>query len=183
MARHVFPTTPHLTKTSRSLSVMMFVSAIWILLDFQSPAQSSKLKLPAAKMAVVALNTQHPGATLVQPAANKFLAQNIEGTSKNPDVNKDLRLQNITITQNSNDKSLLTVKGFISNRSDQTRYVYYVVAKFIANDTSIKQTIIPVNIDIQPGKSQAFTHEISTDNVNSIALETVKPLVVKYEYR
>jgi hypothetical protein len=162
---------------------MMFVSAIWILLDVQSPAQGSKLRSSAAKTALVASTDQPAGRILVKSTANRLLAQNIEGNSKNPDVNKDLRLQNITITQDSADKSLLTVKGFINNRSEQTRYVYYVVAKFIANDTSIKQTIIPVNIDIQPGKSQPFTHEISTDSVNSIAPETVKPLVVKYEYR
>jgi hypothetical protein len=183
MARHTFPTTTNWLKTSRYLSVMMFVSAIWILLDVQSPAQGSKPKFPTAKTAVVTLITQRPGTTLVKSAANQLLAQTIEGSSKNLDVNKDLRLQNITITQDSADKSLLTVKGFINNRSEQTRYVYYVVAKFIANDTSIKQTIIPVNIDIQPGKSQPFTHEISTDNINSISPEAVKPLVIKYEYR
>jgi hypothetical protein len=183
MARHTFPTTTHWSKTSSYLSVMMFVSAIWILLDVQSPAQGSKLKLPAAKTAVVASIAQHSGTTLGRSTANQLLAQTIEGTSKNLDANKDLRLQNITITQDSTDKSLLTVKGFINNQSDQTHYVYYVVAKFIANDTSIKQTIIPVNIDIQPGKSQAFTHEISTDSVNAISLDTVKPLVIKYEYR
>ncbi len=162
---------------------MMFVSAIWILFDVQSPAQGSKLKFPSAKTAVVASTAQPTGSILVKSTANRLLAQNIESSSKNPDVNKDLRLQNITITQDSADKSLLTVKGFINNRSEQTHYVYYVVAKFIANDTSIKQTIIPVNIDIQPGKSQPFTHEISTDSVNTIAPETVKSLVVKYEYR
>jgi hypothetical protein len=183
MARHTFPTTTHWTKPSRYLSVLMFVSAIWILLDAQSPAQASKLKLTLAKAPLISSTAQHPDPIFVKLTKNRYLAQNIETTATNADVNKDLRLQNITITQDSNDKSLLTVKGFINNRSDQTRYVYYVVAKFIANDTSIKQTIIPVNIDIQPGKSQAFTHEISTDNVNSIALETVKPLVVKYEYR
>jgi hypothetical protein len=161
----------------------MFVSAIWILLDVQSPAQGSQPKLPTAKTAVVTLTAQQLNPNVVKSTANQLLAQTTNSTSKNLDANKDLRLQNITITQDSNDKSLLTVKGFINNRSEQTRYVYYVVAKFIANDTSIKQTIIPVNINIQPGQSQPFTHEISTDNVNAIVPETVKPLVVKYEYR
>jgi hypothetical protein len=159
---------------------MLFISAIWILFDFQSPAQGSKLNSPLAKLTFGRSIVPDPAkALLLKSSENRLLAQNIESTA----VNKDLRLQHIKITQDSTDKSLLTVKGFINNHSDQTLYVYYVVTKFISNDTAIKQTIIPVNINIQPGKSQPFTHEISTDRVNSIAPETVKPLVVKYEYR
>jgi hypothetical protein len=183
MARNTFLNTTHWLKPGSYLAVMTFVSAIWILLDFQSPVQGSQPK-PIVQQPLVVSAIQQPRPNLaIESSRNQLLVQNIESVATKPDVNKDLRLQNITITQDSNDKSLLTVKGFINNRSDQTRYVYYVVAKFIANDTSIKQTIIPVNIDIQPGKSQAFTHEISTDSVNSISLETVKPLVIKYEYR
>ncbi len=112
----------------------------------------------------------------------QILAQNSTGTINNSEVNKDLRLQDITVTRNSSDKSLLTVTGSIDNRSDRTHYVYYVVAKFISRDVSIKQAIIPVNINIEPGKSKPFTHEISTD-IDSIVPETVKALVLKYEYR
>ena len=84
---------------------------------------------------------------------------------------------------NSSDKSLLTVTGLINNRSEQAHYVYYIVAKFVAKDISIKQAIIPIDIDIEPGKSKPFTHEISIGNIKSIVPETVKPMVVKYEYR
>jgi hypothetical protein len=168
-------------KTSKSLAVIMFLSAIWILLDVQSPAQGSKLELSAAKPTLVKFAPTHSDKAI--SGANLLLAQNLEFTSANSDVNKDFMLQDITITQNSSDKSLLTVSGFINNRSDRSHYVYYIVTKFIANDTAIKQTIIPVNIDIEPGQSKPFIHEISTDSVNSISPETVKPLVVKYEYR
>jgi hypothetical protein len=160
-------------KASRYLAVMMLVSAIWNLLDVQSSAQSSSLGLPVAKPILVASLHRQP----------QLLAQNTAGTSVNSDINEDLMSQDITVTRNSSDKSLLTVTGLINNRSEQAHYVYYIVAKFISNDISIKQAIIPVNIDIEPGKSQSFTHEISTDSINSIIPETVKPLVVKYEYR
>jgi hypothetical protein len=178
-------------KTSNYLAVIMSVSAIWILLDVKSPAQGFKLELPVAKPTLVKfapqqslLHSKISSALETAPRArNLLLAQNLQTTATDADINKDFMLQDITITQNSADKSLLTVTGSIANLSGQSHYVYYIVAKFISNDTAIKQTIIPVNIDIEPGKSKQFIHEISTDPVNSIEPETVKPLVVKYEYR
>jgi hypothetical protein len=171
-------------KTSKYLSAIMSISAVWILLDVKSPAQGFKLESPVAKSSFVKFAPQQIGVFPHQyRRSNPILAQKLESTSISTDINKDLRLQDITITQDSADKSLLTVKGFINNRSEQAHYVYYIVAKFIANDTAIKQTIIPVNIDIEPGQSRPFTHEVSTNSVKSIAPETVKPLVVKYEYR
>lgn len=92
-------------------------------------------------------------------------------------------VKNMTITRSSSDKSLLNVEGQINNQSGQSHYVYYIVAKFVSKDTSIKQAIIPVNMTIEPGKSTPFTHEISTESLNSISPESVKPVVVKYEYR
>jgi hypothetical protein len=143
----------------------MFVSAIWSLLNGQSPAQGFNL-----------LQVVKP--TLVESAARspRILAQNT-GISSNADVNKDLRLQDIIVTRSSSDKSLLTVTGSINNRSDRSHYVYY------ANDISIKQAIVPVNSDIAPGKSQPFTYEILADSLDSIVLGSIKPMVVKYEYR
>ena len=160
-------------KLSKYWAVLMSIGAIWILLAPLPPAQGVNLELPTLNMSLA--RSIHPRA--------RSLAQNLEGSSASSGVNKDFRLQDITITRNNSDKSLLTVAGLINNRSDRSHYVYYIVAKFISKDTSIKQTIIPVNIDIEPGKSQSFTHEISTDTINSIAPETVKPVVVKYEYR
>ena len=87
------------------------------------------------------------------------------------------------MTRNSSDKSLLTVTGTIANRGEQVHYVYYIVAKFIAKDISIKQAISPIKIDIEPGKSQSFAHEISTDSIQSITPGAVKTSIVKYEYR
>jgi hypothetical protein len=161
------------TKASRYISVMLFVSALWNLLDVQSPAQSSSLNLPAVNSTSAISSQPH----------HQLLAQNLASNLTNADVNKDLRLKDITVTRNSSDKSLLTVTGSISNHSEQTHYVYYIVAKFVSKDVSIKQTIIPVNIGIEPGKSKPFTHEISTDSINSILPQTLKPVVVKYEYR
>ncbi|WP_309741943.1 MULTISPECIES: hypothetical protein [unclassified Chamaesiphon] len=155
-------------KTSQYLSVIMFVSGIWSLLDIQSSAQGFSLKLPLAHSA--------------RPSA-PVLAQNSAPTQTGVEVSKDLRLKEISVTRNSSDKSLLTVTGTIDNRSEQTHYVYYIVAKFISKDISIKQAIIPIDIDIAPGKSKPFTHEISIDNTSSISPENVKPMVVKYEYR
>ena len=111
-----------------------------------------------------------------------MLAQNLVGTKTSPDVSKDLRLQEVVVTRNSSDKSLLTVTGTIDNRSEQARYVYYIVAKFITKDVSIKQAIIPINTNIEPGKSKPFTYEISIGST-SLAPADVKPMVVKYEYR
>ena len=173
MARHTSLNPNHYMKTSKYLPAIMFVSAIWILLDVKSPAQSFKPELPQPQpILVTSPHLQH-----------RLLTQNIESSSTNPDVNKDFRLQDVTIVRNAADKSLLTVKGSIENHSDRSRYVYYIVAKFIANDVAIKQTIIRVNIGLEPGQSKAFTHEISTEKIDSIAPETVKSLVVKYEYR
>ncbi|WP_310429167.1 hypothetical protein [Chamaesiphon sp. VAR_48_metabat_135_sub] len=160
-------------KTSKYLSAIMFISAIWILLDVQSPAQGFSLELPFGNL-TLAKSLQKPTRTI---------AQNSAASSENTAVNKDLRLQDINITRDSTDKSLLTIAGSINNQSEQPHYVYYIVAKFISKDTSIKQTIIPVNINLEPGESKLFTHEISTTSSNSILLETVKPVVVKYEYR
>jgi hypothetical protein len=169
MLRHTSINLTSGMKASRYLSVVLVVSALWNLLDVQSPAQSSSLNLLQG----------HPTSAKSSHPQPQLLAQNLASS----DVNKDLRLKDITVTRNSSDKSLLTVTGLISNRSDQTHYVYYIVAKFISKDISIKQTIIPVNIDIEPGKSKPFTHEISADSINSIVPETLKPVVVKYEYR
>jgi hypothetical protein len=173
MLRPTALTQTHCPNASKHLAAVVFLSGIWISLDAQSPARSFNLDLPAVSPAAIESPARHP----------QILAQNLTGNASSADVNKDLRLQDITITRTSSDKSLLTVTGSIENRSDRTHYVYYVVAKFIAKDVSIKQAIIPVNIDIAPGKSKPFTHEISADSINSIAPETVKPLVVKYEYR
>lgn len=158
---------------SKYLSAIVFVSAIWILLDVQSPAQGFKIEVPRLQPTLAPF-THHQ---------NRLLAQNTAGSLTNADVNKDFRLQDITIVRNTVDKSLLTVTGSIENHSDRSHYVYYIVAKFISNDVAIKQTIIPVNIDLEPGQSKDFTHEISTDKIDSISPATVKSLVVKYEYR
>ncbi|MCY7335170.1 MAG: hypothetical protein LH613_02980 [Chamaesiphon sp.] len=155
---------------SKYLAAVMFVSAIWSLLDAQSPAQGFSL-LQVVKPPLVKSAARSPR-----------MAQNT-GISSNADVNKDLRLHDITVTRSSSDKSLLTVTGSINNRSDRSHYVYYVVTKFIANDISIKQAIVPVNIDIEPGKSQPFTYEILADSLDSIVPASIKPMVVKYEYR
>ncbi len=151
----------------------------------KSPAQDVKIDRPVVKHAPVKAKSQQIGVASapVKRQHHRVLEQNSGNSSTNIDINKDLRLQGITITQESDDKSLLTVKGFINNRGERAHYVYYIVAKFIANDTAIKQTVIPVNIDLEPGQSKPFIHEISTDSVNSIVPANVKPLIVKYEYR
>ena len=171
MLRHTSLAKTHCMNVSKYLSAVTLVSAIWSLLDGQSPARGFNL-----------LQVVKP--TLVESAARspRILAQNT-GISSNADVNKDLRLQDIIVTRSSSDKSLLTVTGSINNRSDRSHYVYYVVTKFIANDISIKQAIVPVNSDIAPGKSQPFTYEILADSLDSIVLGSIKPMVVKYEYR
>ena len=170
MLRHTSLTKTHWIDTAKYLRAMVSICVTLILLDAQSPAKGFNL-LPARNSVAVSAD-RHP----------QILAQNSTGTINNSEVNKDLRLQDITVTRNSSDKSLLTVTGSINNRSTRSHYVYYLVAKFISRDVSIKQAIIPVNIDIEPGKSKPFTHEISTD-IDSIAPGTVKPLVLKYEYR
>jgi hypothetical protein len=161
-------------KTSKYLSVIMFISAIWILLDVQSPARGYSLKLPVVNLDL-ARST---------PRSVRFASQNPATISDNSElnINKDLTLQDVNVTRNRADKSLLTVTGAINNHSGQSHYVYYIVAKFISNDTAIKQTIIPVNSDIEPGKSKPFTHEISIDS-STIDPKKVEHVVVKYEYR
>jgi hypothetical protein len=163
----------------------MSVCTIWSLLVVESPAQNVKTDRSMAERTPVKIATQQIGlaSSSVKRQQNRVLAQNSDSTSTNNEIDKDLQLQGITITQDSADKSLLTVKGFINNHSEQSHYVYYIVAKFIANDTAIKQTVIPVNIELEPGESKPFVHEISTDGVKSIVPAMVKSLVVKYEYR
>lgn len=172
-------------KTSKYLGAIIAICGIWSLLSVKSSAEAVRIDRLVAKHTPVQVTTQQIAvATLpVKRQHDRVLAQNSDSISTNTEINQDLRLQGITITQDSADKSLLTVKGFIRNRSDQAHYVYYIVAKFIANDTEIKQTVIPVNIDIEPGQSKPFTHEISTDSASKILPAMVKPLVVKYEYR
>jgi hypothetical protein len=185
MSTHTPLSTTHWIKTSKYLSAIMSICAIWSLLAIEASAQAVKLDLSVVKGDSVKVGSQQIGAASLplERQHYRLLAQNLDSISTNIEINKDLRLQGITITQDSTDKSLLTVKGFINNRSEQSHYVYYIVAKFIANDTAIKQTVIPVNIDLEPGQSKPFIHEISTDSVNPILPATVKPLVVKYEYR
>jgi hypothetical protein len=185
MPRHTAPNTAHWIKTSKYLSVIMSICAAWNLFAIKSLAQEVQINLSGVKHAPGKAISQQVGvaSSSVNRQQRQVLAQNLDSTATNIEINKDLRLQGITITQDSADKSLLTVKGFINNRSERSHYIYYIVAKFIANDTAIKQTVIPVNIDIEPGQSKPFIHEISTDNVNSIVPATVKPMIVKYEYR
>jgi hypothetical protein len=178
MSRNTSLTTTHWAKTSKYLSAIMSICGVWNLLAVNAPAQGVKVDLSVAKYTAVKVAVPP-----LKRQQYQVLAQNLDTALTNIDINKDLRLQGITITQDSADKSLLTVKGFINNRSERAHYVYYIVAKFIANDTAIKQTVIPVNIDIEPGQSKPFVHEISTDGVNSIVPAAVKPLVIKYEYR
>jgi hypothetical protein len=165
-------------KIGQYLSIIMSIGAIWSLLDVRSSARGFSLK-PSTGISAASISTKQQSPQL--------LAQNLAQTSVTNSVDlesdKDLQLQYINVTRNSSDKSLLTVSGSINNRSEQSHYVYYIVAKFIAKDVSIKQAIIPVNIDIEPGKSKSFSHEISTQSVNSLAPEAVKPVLVKYEYR
>jgi hypothetical protein len=149
------------------LSVMIFTSMLWSSIDFKSPAQAFNLvNFAQAQLRKIHTLSQNPAVDLV-----------------NSDTNKDLMVKNMTITRSTSDKSLLNLEGQINNQSGQPHYVYYIVAKFISKDTSIKQAIIPVNSKIDPGKSTSFIHEISSESLNSIAPEAVKPVIVKYEYR
>jgi hypothetical protein len=153
------------------LSVMMFTGAVWSGAGFSSPAHGFDLRFPLVDFAHAQWHKVNP------------LAQNPAVDRVTPDPAKDFTVKNMTITRSSSDKSLLNVEGEINNQSGQSHYVYYIVAKFISKDTSIKQAIIPVNITIAPGQSTSFTHEISTESLNSLSPESVKPIVVKYEYR
>jgi hypothetical protein len=160
-------------KIGQYLSVIMSIGAIWCLLDVRSSARGFSLERAPIKT----------GHIIHQQSSSPLLAQNSVPNQIDLESDKDLRLQYLNVTRNSSDKSLLTVSGSINNRSDQTHYVYYIVAKFVSKDISIKQAIIPVNIDIEPGKSKSFSHEISTQSADSLVPESVKPVVVKYEYR
>ncbi len=164
--------TAHCMNISKYLSVIIFGSAIWSCLAVKSPAQGFNLRLPGINAAP---------ATLAQ--RNSTLAQTVEEGTGSSKPNKDLRLREIGISRDSSDKSLLVVKGSIDNLSDRTRYVYYIVTKFVAKDSSIKQAIIQIDSKIEPGESAKFEREISTESIKSLSPETVKPVVVKYEYR
>jgi hypothetical protein len=154
---------------------MIFTSMLWSLTGFKSPAQGFDLvNFARVQLDKIQSLSQNPEVD----ARSARLRQQV-----NSDANKDLMVKNMTITRSSSDKSLLNVEGQINNQSGQSHYVYYIVAKFVSKDTSIKQAIIPVNMTIEPGKSTPFTHEISTESLNSISPESVKPVVVKYEYR
>jgi hypothetical protein len=174
MLRHTSLNTLRWLKISQYLSAIVVVSGIWNLLDVQSSARSFTLALPAVNAAPLVRSL---------PSQPPVLARGSASAATNFEIDKNLRLQEITVTRNSSDKSLLTVNGTIENRGEQVHYVYYIVAKFIAKDISIKQAIIPINIDIEPGKSQSFAHEISTDSTQSIKPGAVKTSIVKYEYR
>ncbi len=166
------PLKSHCMKVSKYFSVIIFGSAIWSCLSVKSSAQGFNLKLPGMNPTPVVLAQQ-----------NSLVAQNSQDGAGSSSPNKDLRLREIGIVRDSSDKSILILKGSIDNRSDRPHYVYYIVAKFIAKDSSIKQAIVPVNSKIEPGESAQFNHEISTESINSIAPEKVKPVVVKYEYK
>jgi hypothetical protein len=173
MLRHTSLNTTYCMKIGRYLSVIMSIGAIWCVLDVRSSARGFSLEHSTVSARSIATTQQLP----------KLLAQTPAPTPIDLESDKDLRLQYINVTRNSSDKSLLTVSGSINNRSEQTHYIYYIVAKFVSKDVSIKQAIIPLNIDIEPGKSKSFSHEISAQSIDSISPETVKPVVVKYEYR
>jgi hypothetical protein len=173
MPRYTSLNTTYCMKTSKYLSAIVSICAIWILLDITAPTPVFSFELPVVKLNSGRLVSRHA----------RSIAQTSKVSPATTEIDKDLSLQGISITRNTSDKSLLTFTGSINNRSEQAHYVYYIVAKFVANDTSIKQAIIPVNVDIEPGQSKPFTHEISTDKIDSISLDTLKPVVVKYEYR
>lgn len=159
-------------KIGKYLSAIVSIGATWFLLDVTSAARGFDFELSAK------FSSDRSGTRQTRP-----ISQAPAVSQPTDAIDKNLSLQGISITRNSSDKSLLTFTGSINNRSEQSHYVYYIVAKFVSNDTSIKQAIIPLNVDIKPGKSQSFTHEISTDNINSITPEAIKPVIVKYEYR
>ncbi len=175
MLRHTSLNTKHYMKIGQYLSVIMSIGALWSLLDVRSSATGFSLEQSSSAVATESRSAQ--------PQSAQLLVQNPVANPIDLESDKDLRLQYINVTRNSSDKSLLTVSGSINNRSEQTHYVYYIVAKFVSKDISIKQAIIPLNIDIEPGKSKSFSHEISTQSADSLVPETVKPVVVKYEYR
>lgn len=160
-------------KISKHFSVIILGSALWSSFAIESLAQGFNLRLPAIMNFTSVKLTKYP----------PRLAQKLEDAPDNSQIDKDLGFREIGITRDSSDGSLLTITGSIDNHSDRSHYVYYIVTKFVSNDTSIKQAIIPINSLIAPGESAKFNHEISTQSINSVAPETVKPVVVKYEYR
>lgn len=166
------PHTSHGMKIGKYLSVIMFGSAIWSCCAIESSAQGFNLKLPGMNPTPVTLSRQY-----------STLAQNSRDGAGASTPNKDLRLREIGIVRDSLDKSISIVKGSIDNRSDRPHYIYYIVAKFIAKDASVKQTIVPINSRIEPGESVKFNHEISTESISANDPEKVKPIVVKYEYK
>ena len=159
-------------KIGKYLFAIAVVSAIWGCLDLRSSARGLNLKLPIGNFSSPANASHRRSSTFAQALSS----------SDNSAVSKDFRVE-IGIAQNSSDKSLLNVKGSIDNNSDRSYYVYYIVAKFVSKDIAIKQAIIPVNSRIAPGASASFDREISTQLTDPISLATVKPVVVKYEYR
>jgi hypothetical protein len=171
MSRYTSLSTTHCMKTSKYLPVIIFVSAIFGLLDPQAPAWGLNLPRPSVSHAVGKLSP-----------SDRYLAQAPEiNKPESTDRKTELSLPSgIGVSRSNSDKSLLTVTGSIENSSDRPHYVYYIVAKLIVNDTAIKQTIIPINSDIEPGASKSFTHEVSTNAKDSKVPAVV---VVKYEYR
>jgi hypothetical protein len=164
--------TSHDMKIGKYFAVIVFGSAIWSCLSVKSSAQGFNLKLPGLRSTPV---------TLAQP--NRIVAQKNQDGAETPSPSKDLRSGKIDIVPDSSDKSISIVKGSIYNHSDRPRYVYYLVAKFISKDASVKQAIVPIDRKIESGESVKFNHEISTQSISSTAPETVKPIVVKYEYK
>jgi hypothetical protein len=158
-------------KIGKYLSVIIFGSAIWSCLSVKSSAHGFNLKLPRIDL------------TPIVAPPNSLIAQNSQDGTGTSSPSKDLRLLEIGIVRDSSDESISIVQGSIDNRSDRPRYVYYLVAKFVYKDASVKQAIVPINSKIEPGESVKFNHEISTESINSTTPETVKPIVVKYEYR
>ncbi len=153
------------------LPVLLFTSTFWGSSVFGSAAKSHEIHLPLVHFA-------HG-----QWHKTQTIAQNPEADGTNANRNKDLMVKSIAITRSTSDKSLLNIEGQIKNQSGQAHYVYYIVAKFVSRNMTIEQAIIPVNSTIEPGQSTLFTHEISTERLNSNSPESVKPVVVKYEYR
>jgi hypothetical protein len=111
-----------------------------------------------------------------------LLAQGKELSSPNQGTGAELD-NKISIVPDPTDKSLLKVKGSITNRGEQSHYVYYIVAKLVSGDTPVKQTIIPVNSTIERGETLPFTHEISTESLGPLSIKNIKPIIIKSEYR
>ena len=167
-----YPHTSHGMKIGNYFAVIIFGSAIWGCLSVRSSAQGFNLKLPGMNSTPVTLAQQ-----------NRIVAQKNQDGAETPSPSKDLRFGKIDIVPDRSDKSISIVKGSIYNPSDRPHYVYYIVAKFISKDASVKQAIVPIDRKIESGESVKFNHEISTQGISSNDPETVKPIVVKYEYK